>query len=168
MNRWYVVYTQPRSEDRAFSHLRMQGFKCFLPKMSRLTSHARRRTRIFEPLFPRYLFTYFDPALTRWRCINGSRGVVQLLTQGADPLAVPNGIVERLTSVCDEEGTTSLVDLGLLKKGSKVRIREGAFTGQIGEIEQLPVSASARVKILLNLLGRTSSAELPVHAFEAA
>ena len=168
MDRWYVVYTQPRSEDRALWHLTTQGFRCFLPKVSRMRSHARRKTTVLEPLFPRYLFACFDPTLTRWRSINGSRGVVQLLTQGADLLPVPKGIVERLVTATDEKDATSLSGLGLLWKGRKVRISDGAFADQVGEVADAPLSGSARVKVLLSLLGRTSSVELPGHAIEPA
>jgi transcriptional antiterminator RfaH len=168
MVRWYVVYTQPRCEERALWHLSKQGFRCFLPKLSKLRSHARRKAMILEPLFPRYLFARFDCSMTRWRAINGSRGVVQLLTQGPEPIPVPQGVIERLVAETDAGGATSLSALGVLWQGRKVRINDGVFAGQTAEIEALPASGSARVRLLLSLLGRTSSVELPACALEPA
>src|SRR3990172_5588516 len=166
MDRWYVVYTQPRSEERALWHLSNQGFRCFLPKIALLRSHARRTTTILEPLFPRYLFARFNCAMTPWRSINGSRGVAQLLTRGPDPVPVPHGVVERLAADTDDNGVTSPFALGMLWKGRKVRINTGAFAGQLAEVDAPPLSGGARVKLLLSLLGRTSSVELPACAFE--
>jgi transcriptional antiterminator RfaH len=168
MDRWYVVYTQPRSEERALWHLTTQGFRCFLPKFTRLRSHARRKSMILEPLFPRYLFARFDCDMTRWRSINGSRGVVQLLTQGPDPIPVPHGVIEKLVAETDDGGATSLSALGVFWKGRKVRINDGAFAGQVAEIEDLSTNGSLRVKLLLSLLGRTTSVELSACVLEPA
>jgi transcriptional antiterminator RfaH len=166
MVRWYVVHTQPRCEEQALQNLSAQGFRCFLPKLLRLRSHARRKTTILEPLFPRYLFAQFDSALTRWRSINGSRGVVQLLAHGPDPIPVAPGVIEKLLADTDERGLTSLSALGVLWKGRKVRISDGVFAGQTAEISTLPLQGSVRVKLLLSFLGRMPSVELPVCAVE--
>jgi transcriptional antiterminator RfaH len=121
---------------------------------------------ILEPLFPRYLFARFDCAMTRWRSINGSRGVVQLLTQGRDPIPVPHGVVEKLVAETDACGVTSLSALGVFWKGRKVRINEGAFAGQVAEIDALSLNGSMRAKLLLSLLGRITSVELPAYVLE--
>jgi transcriptional antiterminator RfaH len=165
MNRWYVIHTQPRHEDRALWHLRNQGFECFLPLLRRRRTHARKVRTVMEPLFPGYLFAFFNSATTRWRSINGSRGVVQLLTDGAHPLAVPDGIVESLLSQTDAEGGTSAVPLLELCKGRRVRICDGAFAGQVAEVEAVPPS-QLRIRLLLNLLGRVTRLQVPAHVIE--
>ena len=152
MQRWYVVHTQPRAEEKALWHLCNQGFRCFLPKLRKVSRHARRENVVLEPLFPRYLFTSFDCATTRWSPINGSRGVVGLLTNGSVPIPVPVGIVESLHAEADRDGVTPLGVLGRLWKGCKVRITAGAFGGHLAEIEALPMSGGNRVRLLLSLL----------------
>lgn len=168
MDRWYVVYTQPRSEDRALWHLTKQGLRCFMPKFARMRSHARRKVTMLEPLFPRYFFVCFDSATTRWRVINGSRGVVQLLTQGPDPIPVPSGVVEKLVAETDQGGGTSLSALGVFWQGRKVRINDGPFAGQTAKIDTPPLDGSARVRLLLSLLGRAAPLELSAYALEPA
>jgi transcriptional antiterminator RfaH len=165
MKRWYVVHTQPRDEDRALWHLENQGFECFLPRMKRLRSHARTTRMVLEPLFPRYLFAFFDSATTRWRSIGGSRGVTNLVTNGVRPVPVPEGVVEKLLSEADEQGITSMAALALLWKGRKVRISDGVFTGHVAEVDAIP-PGSVRVNLLLTLLGRVTTLQVPSYAVE--
>ena len=166
MDRWYVVYTQPRAEEKAMWHLANQGFRCFLPRFRRVKSHARRKEVCLEPLFPRYLFTRLDCATDAWRRVNGSQGVVHLLTQGSEPVPVATSLVEQLVSASDSSHATSLAAIGLLYKGRSVRIQDGPLAGQVGMIEQIGTSAAARVRLLMNFLGRSSHFDVPADALE--
>lgn len=168
MRRWYVVHTHTRSEDRAQWHLQNQGFECFVPRCRRTRRHARKTDTVLEPLFPRYLFAYFDADATRWLAINGSRGVISLLTDGRGPLAVPKGMIEELMAESDEQGVTPLTSLGMFRKGLKVRIKSGPFTGQVGEVSEVFGRGIDRVKILMSLLGVQTSMQLPSYALETA
>jgi transcriptional antiterminator RfaH len=164
--RWFVVHTQPRSEERARFHLEAQSFRCFLPRLRKIRRHARREDVVIEPLFPRYLFTFFDPSAVRWRAINGSRGVVHLLTHDNDPIPVPRGVVEDLIAAADEQGAATFSSLLALKKGSKVRITGGPFKGQTAEVDETPLSGADRVRLLLEILGKSAHLRLPAYAFE--
>lgn len=164
--RWYAVYTKPRGEEQALSHLQAQGFRCFLPRLRKTRTHARRRDVVLEPLFPRYLFTSFDLAVTRWRAINGSRGVVQVLTQNDVPLSVPKGIVETILHEVDEHGVTNILTVLGLAAGSKVRINSGPFEGKLAEVRSAPTKGSDRVALLLEILGKDASLQLPAHLVE--
>jgi transcriptional antiterminator RfaH len=134
MMRWYVVHTRAQAEASALWHLANQGFNCFLPRILELRRHARQTRLVLVPLFPRYLFVRLDLNETRWRAINGTRGVVSLLANGPHPLPVPQGLVEMLLAKCDLRNTISLTAMGALTKGMKVRIMSGAFSGQLGEV----------------------------------
>jgi transcriptional antiterminator RfaH len=168
MKHWYVVHTQPRAEDRAFWHLRNQGFDCFVPRCRRTRRHARRTDTVLEPLFPRYLFARFDADASRWLAINGTRGVVHLLTDGKRPLPVPGGVVEKLLAEADEQGATPLTALGMFWKGRKVRITSGPFAGQLGEVAEALARGRDRVQVLLSMLGAETSMQVPSYALETA
>lgn len=168
MDRWYVVYTQPRAEDRALWHLENQGFDCFLPRCLKTRLHARKTDTVLEPLFPRYLFTRFDADATRWRAINGSRGVVNLLCDGVRPLAIPSRFVETLQEQADNDGITPLASLGLFRKGQKVCIKSGAFAGQFGQVAEVFSKGADRVQVLLSLLGVETRMQVPSYALETA
>ena len=64
---------------------------------------------------------------------------------------------------------TSLAALDLFAKGRKVRIKAGAFKGQLGEVTGNWITAGYdRVGVLLTLLGVQSELRLPSYAIEAA
>jgi transcriptional antiterminator RfaH len=150
--RWYVVHTQAQGEARAEFNLRRQGFTTYLPRYLRTRRHARRTDTVARPLFPRYLFVALDMARDRWRSIQSSFGVSNLLAVGNDPLPLPEGVMDQIRAREDGAG---LVQLGLppgIRPGSPVRLLDGMFTDYRGEFER---SADAhRVTVLLELLGR--------------
>jgi transcriptional antiterminator RfaH len=163
---WYVVHTLPRAEARALCHLQNQGFRCFLPQLRTLRRHARKIEPVMAPFFPRYLFVEFDATAVRWRCINGTRGVVGLLTDGTNPLPVRHSVVESLRQQSDDTGAVSLSALGLFTQGVKVRITAGALAGQVGRLGKL--SAHDRVVVLLDFMGAQASVQMPAYGIEAA
>src|SRR5689334_4765272 len=83
--RWFAVNTQPLAEMRAQRNLENQGFRIFTPRRRKMRCHARKMTMIEAPLFPRYLFVAFDPQRDRWRSINSTFGVSQLVMRGETP-----------------------------------------------------------------------------------
>jgi transcriptional antiterminator RfaH len=166
MTRWYVVHTLPQSEARALWHLESQGFRCFLPRFHKIRRHARKSELVLAPLFPRYLFSELDLSATAWRAINGTRGVISLLANGPDPIPVRQGVVEALLAQCDQGGAVPLSTIGLFTEGAKIRITSGPFTGQVGNVAEIP--ARDRVLVLLNFLGAPARIQLPSYAIEAA
>jgi transcriptional antiterminator RfaH len=168
MTRWYVVHTQSHAEARALWHLTNQGFECFLPRFIELRHHARQVKPALVPLFPRYLFVRLDLDATRWRAINGTRGVVNLLANGTEPLPVPHGVVESLLAKCDPRGATPLAAMGVFARGRRVTIKSGMFQGQTGEVTEVFADERDRVHVLLTLLGAVTRVQLPSYAIEAA
>lgn len=162
--RWYVVHTQPSAEDRAIAHLETQGYHIFCPRLRKVVRHARKSTDKFVPLFPGYLFLKLDTSRDRWRSVNGTRGVVRLLTQGDIPQAVPPGVVEELQS---HTGVDGILDrIPPLSAGQHVRIAEGPFADFVGTLQRL--DGAERVQVLINLLGRSVSATLRCEALAPA
>jgi len=163
---WFVVHTQPRAEAHALRHLQNQGFCCFLPYIQTLRRHARKVERVQVPLFPRYLFVSFDSDQTRWRSINGTRGVVGLLCSSARPLPVRGGTVESLLRCSDANGLVPITALDLLRAGTTVEIAAGALTGQVGVVSHIP--SADRVAVLLNFMGARTCVHLPSWQIKAA
>jgi transcriptional antiterminator RfaH len=148
-----VVHTQPHAESRAVDNLERQAFNTFCPRTRRTVRHARKLMPVLAPLFPNYLFVRLDMRRDRWRSVNGTRGVVRIITQGEVPLAVPRGVVEALQARMGGDGAIDLS--GSLKVGDVVRICDGPFAEFIGTLEQL--DGAGRVRVLLNLMGRAVS-----------
>ena len=153
---WYVVNTQPRAELRAINHLEMQGYRIFCPRYRRTVRHARKMKSVLAPLFPSYLFVQFDMAHDQWRCINSTRGVMRLLTGDGMPQPVPVGVIEALFAHTRSDGTIDWTSR--FEVGAAVLIADGPFAELVGTLEYL--DAAGRVRVLLDLLGRTVSVAL--------
>jgi transcriptional antiterminator RfaH len=149
---WYVVHTQAQKESQAEINLRQQGFATYLPRYLRMRRHARKSTIVARPLFPRYLFVGLDLARDRWRAIQSTFGVSNLIFAGEEPLAVPDGVVDQIRA---RESNDGYVVLGLpagVGPGSRVRLIDGIFADAKGVLER--IADDRRVAILLELLGR--------------
>lgn len=166
MIRWYAAYTQAQAETRAAQELRQQGFDAFLPLCRRLRRHARRTETVLRPLFPRYLFLAMDVECQRWRSVNGTRGVAQLVRQGDRPAPIPSGIIETLRARADPCGAVPLDSLALFERGQLVTVTAGPFAGHTGHYETL--TADERVVILVELLGRSVEVTVPLLHVDAA
>lgn len=166
MKRWYVAHTQPHKEHLAIAHLQRQQFRTFLPCFLKRRSHAGRIDHVLAPLFPRYAFVGLDLEADRWRAVNGTVGVRHLVCQGDRPAAVPAGIVEDLMAQADAASVVAPATLLLFDRGDRLRIVDGAFTGQVGRYERM--TADQRVVLLLNMLGREVEARVPLSAVDAA
>lgn len=158
---WYVVYCQPRREDRAKFGLEEKGFSVFLPKTKRWVKHARYKKEVSYPLFPRYLFVSLDIDKQEWFWpVTSTDGVEDLLRNNSIPMRVPSAFIEEIRELeklgrFDE--TTAVLNL---KPGDAVKVVSGPFAGMIGAFKGS--SDKKRVEILLNLLGGSTPAKIAI------
>jgi transcriptional antiterminator RfaH len=165
MASWFVVRTQSRAEEKAVRHLGNQGFVTYLPRYRRRVRHARRLQLLLRPLFPGYLFVQLDPELCRWRSINGTIGVREILSNGEAPLAVADRIIDEIRAREDETGAIKLVRPSFAR-GQVVRLLEGPLADLNGLFEEM--RDESRVVLLVSLLGRKVRMQVPATAVAAA
>ena len=162
---WYIVRTHARAEAKAALNLERQGFSIYLPRYLKRRRHARRIEIVPAPLFPRYLFVAIDIASQRWRSIQSTFGVAQLVCNGEDPSAVSAAIVDELKKREDDKGYIQLTRRGFAH-GEKVRVVEGVFSACLGLFEGM--TDNERVTVLLDLLGRKVRVIMDLDAVAAA
>jgi transcription elongation factor/antiterminator RfaH len=148
---WYVVQTAPRKEFTAQFHLRNQNFETFCPAIHKTVRHARQLRNVRAPLFPRYIFVQMDLGKQRWRSVNGTIGVISIITSGDHPTPVPQGLVEDLIAATDSTNGVRL-DRGLAI-GDSVEIKQGPFAGFMAKLIRL--DAGGRVRLLLETMGNS-------------
>ena len=158
-DRWYAIYTLPNREGCARANLENQGFKTFLPLISKNIRHARQSRTILAPLFPRYLFMTLNLQRDSWRSVNGTLGVASIVMQNGGPVPVLKGIVEALQASVDETGG---VCFSRLKQGQSVRVVSGPFAEQLGVLEHL--AHSERVWVLLNMMNSKVRVVMNIHS----
>ncbi len=165
MSRWYVVRTKPRAEETVLVHLRRQNFEAFLPRFLKTRRHARRVDRVASPLFPGYMFVFFDLEQARWRSIFGTVGSQGLVCNGERPAPVPEGVVEEIIARQDEFGFVRLDTARGMTRGQKIEILDGPLAEARGIFECM--DSKERVIVLLNLLGRQVRTRVPTGWIQA-
>src|SRR3989338_11141587 len=160
MHKWCVVYTQPQKEDLAFQNLIQQGFEAYYPRFKKLRSHARKVDEVLSPLFPRYIFVRIDTEIHAWRTVNGTRGVVYILSKDNVPQSMSYSVIESLQSKENENGLVPIEALSLFNQGDLVAITKGAFQGYKAHFEQF--NGNQRAMILLEFLGRPMKVPISV------
>jgi transcriptional antiterminator RfaH len=160
---WFVVRTQPRTEEKAVRHLTNQGFATYLPRYQRRIRHARQNKIVLRPLFPSYLFVYLDPDRCRWRSINGTIGVREILTSGLTPISVHKRVIEEIRAREDETGAVRLSP-PTFRRGQIVRMLDGPLADVSALFEEM--RDEDRAVLLVSLLGR--KVRLQVAAAEIA
>lgn len=162
MKHWYAVYTQPRNELLASEHFARQGFEIFFPRYLKRRSHARRIDFVPAPLFPRYLFISFDMHELGGRVVRSTRGVVDLVRNGLDPVKLPSGIVDDIRARQGADGFVDLSHQFHVSRGARIRIDAGPFAEYEAIFEAH--RDKDRIVALLSLLGRKVVVELPLAA----
>lgn len=156
---WYVVQSQPRKERLALQHLERQGFAGFLPFIKRVGKAFGKTALTSTPLFPGYVFVAIDHKRDRWRSINGTIGVIRLVSFGEHPAPLPDGFIETLMSKVGEADSDLLE--AQLPPGAPVRVIGGIFDDLTGTL--LSSKPQERVVVLLDLLSGPRRVNLPRH-----
>jgi transcriptional antiterminator RfaH len=124
MSFWAVARVHPQRESFAAEHLEARGFEVFLPKIE--------TERTVQPLFRGYAFVM---VVDRWRAIERTFGVLCLIRWGDCPVRCPDAEIEALKARADKTGVIRLpapAPQRVIRKGAKVKIISGPFTGLAG------------------------------------
>lgn len=156
--------SQPRKEQLAEDQLRRQGFKAFLPKVPKVVRRPTRTETVSAPFFPGYLFVRLDLNVDRWRSVNGTIGVLGLVSFGDRPAAAPAGLIEDLVALAADNGEVRFDHV--FAKGDQVRVIGGPLNGHVGTFEAM--GPQERVYVLLKLLNQETRVEVAKTAIMAA
>src|SRR5215472_5535400 len=99
MREWYLIHTKAGQERKVRDRLSLQLQELFLPLLKTRVRRWQRLVEAIVPLFPCYLFAFFDAELD-YRRVRYTHGVRQVLHTSEELLAVPNSLVERLKERC--------------------------------------------------------------------
>jgi len=147
---WYVVHTNPKQEDRAYSNLRSWGVETLYPKTKarRVNEFSGALTYITKPLFPRYIFAKFD-ARKQLAKISFTRGVHYVLSFGGQPTPVEENVIHIISSRIEDNGFVKIGDQ--LKPGDRVIIRAGVLRDFEGVFER-ELNDNERISVLLTTI----------------
>ncbi len=146
---WFLAQLKPNCAHIADRNLRRQGFRTFLPMEEGSQNRKGRFIPTLRPMFPGYVFVFFDIAGGLWRKIYSTYGITRLVSFGNEPAMVPLDIVSQLMLRCDSAG--KLLPPKLLKPGDQVRIASGPFADFVATIDD--IAPDRRVWVLMEIMG---------------
>ena len=159
MEAWFAVVTKPRSEAIAQEHLARQGYECLLPRVKRILRNASGLRSRIESLFPNYLFLRADPDRMSLAPVRSTRGAIGLVRFGAEPVRVPESVIEQIRRRIDTGDGLVRLAAPELSTGQAVRVTEGPLAGWDGVF--LSEEGMDRVRLLLQLLGTSREIVVP-------
>lgn len=162
---WYCVGFVRNKETLAIQNLERQRYRVYCPRFEKTVSHARTTKRKLAVLFPGYLFVQLDIESQRWRPIDGTVGVTQIVKVAGSPARVDPGFMDKLHAA---SGADSVVAFGdALEVGDQVRVIGGAMDNQIASLCRMV--DHERMVVLMAMLGRTVEVTIPRrHLIKAA
>lgn len=155
---WFCLRSQPKHEHIAAGHLRkMDGVEVLLPRIRFQRTTRQGLVWVTEALFPNYLFARFDWHRS-FRQVQAAPGVSGVVHFGARWPVIEETVIEELKLAIgpDELHVISTT----LHPGDAVEITEGAMRGLHAVVSRV-VPGRARVAVLLELLGRQTTIEVP-------
>ena len=145
-NKWYVLYTKPRSEKKTASILEKSGIEVYCPIIKEVRQWSDRKKTVEVPLFSSYLFVRLAPS--ERELVFEAPGVVRYLFWLNRPAIVKDHEIKTLKSWLSGEVFSAKVQD--LKAGDSLSIQKGHFKGKKGIIEHIN---SNRIQLVLKELG---------------
>ncbi len=160
---WVAVYTTPRAERQVETRFLEKGYEAYVPVERRSRKWSDRVKMIDWPLFASYCFV----RITARDVVEVRRipGVVMIIKFGKDYAIVPDNDIEVIRRAQQEKVSFRLENAEHLRKGSRVRVREGNFAGLTGEL--LKVGNNHLFAVRLEVLNQLFTVSLDKEILEA-
>jgi len=149
MRSWFVLRSRPRREHSVCAYLLGRAIEAYFPLLRR---RRARRPVVVEPLFPNYLFVRLRLGTEEVAIARSCPGASYLLGAPGQPIAVPDELVAQIRAR-EAAGPVGF------RPGQRVVITSGPFR-DLEAIFDAQLSASGRVRVLLQLVGRLVGVEL--------
>jgi len=163
MQQWIVLFSQPNKEFLVQDILTGQDVETYLPTTKPARPRSDRRKEI--PFFTRYLFANVDLEVVPKSSLRWTPGMTSVVSFGSMTSVVSFGseiaVVDQEVIDFIRRRVTHVAEQGYggLQWGDVVRITRGPFR-DIEAIFEKPISASGRVRILIDVLGRLTNCEI--------
>ena len=154
MERWYALYTKPKKERQVHEQLQGQGIETYLPTVRRKVQRRDRPERIIY--FPCYLFARLDFDTVPRSSIAWMPGIRNIVSFGDQPAIVADELVDMIRNRLEK---TEEIGYGKLKQGDRVRITSGPLR-DLEAVFERPLSPAARIRILLDVMGRMTPVDI--------
>ena len=154
---WYLIRTKPRCDYIAATALRRHGYELYFPQVRAPWYRSGDKE---VPLFPGYLFLRYDTNEPGWPTLSMLPGILNRVRFGGVVPTVPDEVITsleiRVDAINSEGGLWTR-----FRRGDRVHVVSGKMEG-LAEVVEEPTSPQARVRVLLEFMGRLVPAQVPV------
>ncbi|MGX9460163.1 transcription/translation regulatory transformer protein RfaH [Shewanella sp. A14] len=149
MKSWYLLYCKPREETRAQQNLALQQVESYLPMITQQKMVRNKKQMVTAPLFPSYLFIYFDPQITSVSKIHSTRGANRIVGCREEMTPIDDRIISALKRRVQD--FVPQVEKPLTK-GDKVKFIDGPFKDLEAIFDEN--NPDKRCHVLFNIMGQ--------------
>lgn len=143
-DKWYAVYTRPRSEKLVFNRLLEAGIETYLPLQRTYRMWSDRKKLVEKPLLSSYIFVKTNrknfPAVFK---ING---VVKFVSFEGQPVAIPQYQIDVLRLLIDSDAQIEVTS-DKFAPGDNVEVISGSLIGLRGEL----IKTGSRNRVLIRI-----------------
>ncbi len=130
---WHVIYTNPKAEKKVADQLAGMGIEVYCPLVSRIRQWSDRKKKVEMPLFTSYVFVNVDEK--QKNKVFDVKGVVRYIFWLGKPAIVRDDEIEAIKKWLDA-GVVD-VEVGDIRKGDVLEIREGPFRNHTGLVQEV-------------------------------
>jgi transcription antitermination factor NusG len=132
---WMVLYTRSRWEKKVDRLLKNQMINSFCPLVKTNRQWVDRNKIVEIPLFQSYLFVHIN-AYEQARVMQTS-GVINFISHCGKLATIQDNEIERIRTIVNEYSDVETVSLKNINIGDTVKVKNGLFLNQEGEIAKI-------------------------------
>ena len=167
---WFVIHTYSGYENKVktniekrVSSMAMEGkiFRVMVPEEEQVELKDGKRKTVKRKIYPGYVLVEMELTDDSWAVVRHTPGVTGFVSSGNRPTPLRqeevDGILQQM-GVGQERPRPRLE----VEVGQNVRVRQGAFDGFIGVIDE----TRGKLRVLISMFGRETPLELEFHQVE--
>jgi transcriptional antiterminator RfaH len=154
--KWYAVYTNPRSEKQVFQRLEEAEIESFLPLQKTFRIWSDRKKLIEKPLLPSYVFV---KVITKnFHHVWTIPGVVKFISFEGKPVSIPQNQIDNLRLLVNSDAKIEVTSENFAK-GDNVEVVNGSLVGLTGEL--IKIGRQNRVVVRIDRLDQNIIVKIP-------
>jgi transcriptional antiterminator RfaH len=132
---WLVIYTRPNWEKKVHQLLLIAGIESYCPVRMEEHIWADRKKMVSVPVFNSYVFV----KINRYEesVVRQTLGVINFIYYLGRPAVVRNSEIEAIQRFLNDYPDLEIITVKELSPGERVKIRNGPFMNQHGDILQI-------------------------------
>jgi len=152
--RWFAITVKPQHEIAVTQGLTAKGLEAYAPSCPTTRRWSDRVKKLHQPLFPGYVFGYFDPTIRA--SVLRTPGARSIVSFGNELAPVPDEQISNIRKMLDSG--CAVQPWQFLREGQRVRIDSGPLAGVQGILSDC--RNAAHVVVSIELLQRSIAVQV--------